>query len=94
MNDTVRKVIGWIKSIWSEPDGSGSSTRVHITVLIVFILGMGLSFGIATHQKRITMEQFNSFLNSAGTFLVTTCGPLYGLNKAADVYKNKDNNKG
>lgn len=84
----------WVRSIWSEPDGSGSSTRIHITMLVAFILGVGISFGIATHQKRITVEQFNNFLNSGATFIVTTCGPLYGANKAADWLKNKDNKPG
>ena len=82
----------WLKSIWSEPDGSGSSTRIHITAITTFILGIGLSFGVATHQKRITIEQFNNFLSSAATFLVTTCGPLYGINKASDYFKNKTGN--
>ena len=84
----------WIKSIWSEPDGTGSSTRIHITMLIAFILGVGIAFGIATHQKRITVEQFNNFLNAGSTFLVTTCGPLYGANKAADWLKSRDNKPG
>lgn len=81
----------WVRSIWSEPDGSGSSTRVHITAITAFILGVGIAFGIATHAKKISIEQFDSFLNAGATFLVTTCGPLYGLNKAADWLKN--NNK-
>jgi hypothetical protein len=79
----------WIKSVYSEPDGSGSSTRIHITMLIAFILGVGISFGVATHQKRITIEQFNNFLSAGSTFIVTTCGPLYAANKTADWLKNK-----
>lgn len=82
----------WTKSIWSEPDGTGSSTRIHITAITTFILGIGLSFGVATHQKKITVEQFDSFLSSAATFLVTTCGPLYGINKAVDYLNNKSGN--
>jgi hypothetical protein len=81
----------WVRSIWSEPDGSGSSTRVHLTMITAFILGVGISFGVATHQKKITIDQFNQFLNAGGTFLVTTCGPLYAANKAADWLKNKPN---
>lgn len=84
----------WLKSIWSEPDGSGSSTRVHMTMLIAFILGVGISFGVATHQKRVTIEQFNNFLNAGATFIVTTCGPLYAANKAADYLKNKNSQPG
>ena len=60
----------WLKTIWSEPSGNGSSTRVHMTMLIAFILGVGISFGIATHQKRITIEQFDNFLQSGATFMM------------------------
>lgn len=82
----------WLKSIWSEPDGSGSSTRIHMTALIAFILGIGISFGILTHQKRISIEQFDNFLSAGATFIVTTCGPLYAANKTADWLKNKNGN--
>ena len=80
----------WIRSIYSEPNGNGSSTRIHITALIAFILGIGIAFGIATHHKRFTMEEFNSFLQTGSTFLVTTCGPLYGMNKLSDWGKDKN----
>ncbi len=80
----------WIKSIWSEPNGNGSSTRVIITAIISFILGVGISFAVATHAKLITIEQFNNFLSAGGNFILTTCGPLYGANKAADWLKSKD----
>jgi hypothetical protein len=86
--------MNWLRSIWSEPDGTGSSTRVHMTALIAFIIGTGLSFGIATHQKKVSIEQFNNFLSAGSTFLVTTCGPLYGANKVADYLKNKNSQPG
>ena len=71
----------WVRSIYSEPNGNGSSTRIHITALVAFILGIGVSFGIATHNKKFTIQEFNSFLEAGSTFIVTTCGPLYGMNK-------------
>ena len=86
--------LSWIKSIWSEPDGSGSSTRIHMTAIVAFILGIGISFGVATHCKKITIEEFNNFLSASGAFIVTTCGPLYGVNKVSDYLKNKDKNAG
>lgn len=81
--------IQWAKSIWSEPDGSGSSTRVITTSLVAFIIGVGLSFGLAVHLKKITMDQFDSFLSAGSLFIVTTCAPLYAANKTADVFKSK-----
>lgn len=90
MKDFLSKLGNWIKSAYSEPDGSASSTRISIAVLLSFVLGLGLAFGVATFHKMITMDQFNSYLSTAGIFIMTTCGPLYGINKAADAYKNKD----
>jgi hypothetical protein len=81
--------MNWLRSIWSEPDGTGSSTRVHMTALIAFVIGVGVSFGIATHQKKFSIEQFNNFLEAGSTFIVTTCGPLYGANKVSDYLKDK-----
>jgi predicted membrane protein len=74
--------------------GTGSSTRVHMTALIAFVIGAGVVFGIATHQKKFSIEQFDSFLSSGSAFIVTTCGPLYGANKVADYLKNKNSQPG
>ena len=82
----------WVQSTYSEPDGSGSSTRVIVSALIAFIIGVGISFGIATHYKKFSMEEFDNFLNASSTFILETCGPLYGVNKAADWAKNKSTN--
>ena len=87
----MKQFLSWLRSVYSEVDGTGSSTRVHMSILIAFVVGIGISFGIATHQKHITIEQFNNFLNSGSTFIVTTCGPLYASNKLADWAKSKNN---
>ena len=78
-----------MKSVFSEPDGTGSMSRVLIGLLTTFIVGVGVSFAVSAHFKRVTVEEFNGFLSSAGQFLITTCGPLYAINKGADAYKNK-----
>lgn len=86
----MKSWVEWIKSIFSEPNGNGSSSRVQGTAIIAFILGMGLAFGVNTMRHKITMEQFNSYLVAGGEFILTTAGPIYGINKAADWLKNKD----
>lgn len=92
MFESLKSLGSWLKSVYSEPDGTGSSTRIHISLLIAFVLSVGISFGYLVHRHTITVESFNGFLASAGTFLVSTCGPLYGLNKAADWAKSKQQN--
>lgn len=92
----IAKMFGFFKSVYSEPDGNGSSTRVHIGILTAFVISVGISFSILVHQKIVSIEQFDNFLSSAATFLIGTCGPLYGINKLADAYKSKnsDSNQG
>jgi hypothetical protein len=86
--------ISWVKSVYSESDGTGSSTRIHISLLIVFVLAVGASFGVLVHRKSITIAEFNSFLGAAATFLTATCGPLYGVNKLADWANKKSGANG
>ena len=83
--------MNFLKSVFSESDGSGSASRVMIGMIVSFILGIGIAFSTLVCSHKITIEQFNDFLNKGGSFILTTCGPLYGINKAADAYKN---NKG
>lgn len=80
----------WLKSVYSEADGTGSSTRVHIAVLIAFIVAVGSSFGVLVHRHTITMEQFDGFLSSGATFITVTCGTLYGVNKVGSWAEKKD----
>lgn len=83
----------WLRTAYSEPSGSGSSTRIHIGMILAFILGIGISFGHATLQKQYTINEFEILLSTLGSFFVTTAGPVYGLNRLADWAKNRDNNK-
>jgi hypothetical protein len=90
----LKPFFSWVKSVYSEPDGSGSSTRVHIGLLTVFVIAVGISFGVLVHERILTAEQFDNFLTAGAGFLVTTTGPLYATNKLADWAKNRDNQNG
>lgn len=89
----MNSILTWLASVYSESDGHGSSTRVNIALIIGFILGIGISFAVSVHHRLITVEQFNSFLAAGGTFIVTVCGTLYGLNRLAGVADAKVANK-
>ena len=89
----LQAMFSWLRSVYSESSGNGSSTRVHIGVILAFIVGVGMSFAIATHMHRITIEQFNNFLQSAGTFFVTTSGPLYAANQFGNWAQEREKNK-
>lgn len=77
----LKPALTWIRSVYSENDGTGSSTRVHIGLLIAFILGVGVSFAVGVHHHQLSPEQFDAYLAAGGTFVVTCCGALYGINK-------------
>lgn len=79
----------WLRSVYSESDGSGSSTRVHMAAVIAFVLGVGVSYCLSVHHKLITIEQFDAFLTAGATFIVTICGALYGINKVSSWAEGK-----
>lgn len=93
MLQIIKSLFNFIKTCYSEPSGNGSSTRIHIGAIFAFVLGVGVSFSVLVHKGRITIDQFNQYLSSGGTFILTTAGPLYGVNKAADWAKNKNQNQ-
>jgi hypothetical protein len=88
--------IDFIRSAFSEPDGNGSSSRILIAILIAFTLGVGIAFSTLVFSKRVTIDQFEGYMSSGANFIITTCGPLYGINKVSDAYKNRpgQNNQG
>jgi hypothetical protein len=88
----LENFISWVKSVYSD-NGVGSSTRVHIGMIISFVLLVGISFSVAVHIHKISIEQFNNFLSSAGTFIVTTTTPLYAANQAGNWLQKKEDNK-
>lgn len=75
------KSLSFIKSVLSD-NGVGSSTRVNVTMLVVFIVGAGTALMFKLHTP-VTVSDINSFLSSAGQFLALTTGTLYGINRAA-----------
>lgn len=79
----------WLRSVYSESDGTGSSTRLHVGLIIGFIVGVGLSLAVSVHHGHITVEQFDGFLSAGGMFIMTCCGALYGINRLADWAETK-----
>jgi hypothetical protein len=93
MTEWMSKAIAWLRSVYSEADGTGSSTRVHVGILVLFVVVVGSIFEHLVSHKVMTSDQFDAFLVSAGTFLATSCGVLYGSNKLADVFKKKEDGR-
>ncbi len=86
---SVVSFASWLRSVYSEADGSGSSTRVHMGAVIGFVLGVGISYAVSVHHRYVTIEQFDGFLTAGATFIVTICGSLYGINKVSSWAEGK-----
>lgn len=86
MTDT--STLSFLRSMLSESDGSVSNTRVCITCVFTFIIGIGITLVTKLHTP-VTVADINGFLSTAGMFIATTCGPLYTINKLADIMNNK-----
>ena len=84
--------LDFLKSVFSEPDGTGSCSRILMTAIVGFVLGAGTTLVYKIHQP-VTVTDLCTFLGTAGTFILSTAGPLYGMNKLADVMKNNSDNK-
>lgn len=82
----------FIKSIFSEPDGTGSCSRVLIAAIVAFILGAGAVLLTKIHASLLVAD-INSFLQAAGMFITTTCTPMYLINKGGNVVNNHINNQ-
>jgi hypothetical protein len=81
--------MNFLKSIFSESDGTGSSTRVVMGMVVAFVLGIGIAFTTLVFKKTITIEQFDNFLVSGGEFILTVSGPLYGANQIGKILNTK-----
>ena len=93
MVNFLKQLFLWLKSVYSESSGNGSATRVHIGLIVGFVIAVGLSFATAVHLHKLTIDQFNSYLNTAGQFVVVTGGPLYAANQAGNWLQKREDNK-
>jgi hypothetical protein len=78
---------GFLRSVFSGPDGGGSSTRLCMVSLVSFVIGAGVALVCKLHTP-VTVTDLDNYLAAAGLFIATTCGPLYLINKGADAVKN------
>jgi len=101
-NFSFIKMPPFLKSTLSEPDGSGSAVRVWISAIVGFVVGTGVALVSHIHGP-VTVADFDSFLGAAGLFIATVAGPLYLINKGANVLNknptdpsnnSKDQNQG
>jgi hypothetical protein len=93
MKDFMTELFNWLKSVMSESDGSGSTTRVLMFVLVLAAIVWSSILLHDAHAHKITIEQFSSYLGSISQYLTITAGPLYATNKISDCIITRANNK-
>jgi hypothetical protein len=78
----------FVRSLLSEADGTGSSARFCIVMVVLFTLGWVT--GLVVHEHRLPD------LGAVGGYTALVCGALYGINRGAAVLDRKvgqDNGK-
>jgi len=78
----------FVRSMLGESDGSVSSTRVCVALVIVFALGWVTAL-VTKVKGPVSVAEIGTLLGPLGVFVGAICGSLYGINKAADVLNNR-----
>ncbi|QNI34517.1 hypothetical protein H7849_11840 [Alloacidobacterium dinghuense] len=85
-------ISGWerkfFRSMLAESDGTVSSTRCMIALVVMFSLGWitGLLLKV---RKPVTLGEVQSFVGTLTVFVTSICGTLYGINRVTDVVGNR-----
>lgn len=79
---------GFLRSQFSDKDGTVSNTKVCIFTVVAFVLGWGTCLFSKLHTP-VTVTDIVTFLGAAGTFATLLCGTLAGLKYGADAFNNR-----
>lgn len=78
----------YLRSMLSESDGTGSTTRFCLVLVVVFTLGFVAALLWKIHAP-VTVAEFCQAVSALTLFATGICGALYGINRAADVFNNR-----
>lgn len=79
---------GWLRSMLSEADGTGSTARFCVFAVILFTLGFVSALLWKIHAP-ITVAEFCQALNALMLFATAICATLYGINRTADAFNKR-----
>ena len=89
---TLDQVGNWsrplLRSMESETDGTGSSTRLCIVLVISFSLGFVTALLFKLHGP-ITVAEFCQAVGAIGLFAGGICGSLYTINRIGNAVDNR-----
>lgn len=78
----------FIRSALSESDGTISSTRCMIVLVIVFTIGVVAAL-LWKIKGPITVADFSQAIGSLGLFAGGICGSLYGINRISEAVETR-----
>lgn len=88
----VKAIGDFLRSQFSEQDGSVSNTRVCIFVVIAFASGWVTAL-VTKVAGPVSVSEIGALLTPLGAYITGVCGSLYlinmGANKAAEVLNNR-----
>lgn len=79
---------GLVRSMLSERDGTGSSTRFCVVATILFTLGFVTALLWKIHGP-VTVAEFCQGVGALGMFAGGICGTLYGINRLGNAADNR-----
>ena len=82
--EVEKRVIGFLQ----ESDGSQSSTRLCIVLIVVFVLGVITALLFKIHAP-ISVAEFSQAVSALGVFAASVCGALYGINRFGEALDNR-----
>lgn len=80
----AKRVIGFLQ----ESDGSQSSTRLCVVLVIAFTIGFIAALLSKIHAP-ITVAEFCQAVNALALFAGGICGSLYGINRFGECLDNR-----
>jgi hypothetical protein len=78
----------FLRSQFSESDGTVSNTRVSIFVVIAFASGW-ITALVVKVPRPVLLPELGAFVGQLGLYVTGICTTLYAVNKAADVLNHR-----
>lgn len=88
MPPVLKSALIWLRSVFSEKDGTGSSTRLNIAAVTGFSLGF-ITALLWKVRAPITVAEFCQGVSAVGNFAMGFGGLLYGVNRAGNWLDNR-----
>ena len=89
----VNKALAFVSSMLSEADGTASTARVCILIVIAFASGWVTAL-VTKVPGPVSLIDLAAFVGQLGMYVSAICVSLYGVNKFSDALKNRADREG